>query len=86
MKKTQFNFAIAEDVLASFERVAAHDHMDKTDYARLLISRFSNLKPEYALAALTAIPKDYFYSKGGRPTTSASGPDRDIQITTDSHL
>ena len=58
-----------------FIRVAAGANLEKNQYASLVAARFAELRPEFALHALTAIPKEFFRGKPGRPLGSiAQGP------------
>lgn len=45
-----------------------------TDYARTWLRHIARLKREYALHAITAIPREYFKGFPGRPTDDEGAP------------
>jgi len=69
-KKKVLALYLDEETINSFERVASASHLDKNSFGALLVSRFSELKLEHGLDALTAIPKDFFRGRPGRPSAS----------------
>jgi len=69
--KKPITVRLEESSIDSLEKVANAYGMEPTAYGALILARFSELKPEFALDALTAIPKDFFKSRPGRPTTRA---------------
>ena len=75
--KKPFTTRIDTSVRDNFQKVAAAHHMDDTVFAALWISRLSELKPEHALDALTAIPKEFFRGRPGRPPSRTSDPTTD---------
>jgi hypothetical protein len=75
--KKPFTVRVEESSLSSLEKVAATYGMEATTYGATIIARFADLKPEFALHALTAIPKEYFRAGPGRPSTAASRTNTD---------
>lgn len=67
MKKAKITLSIPESALENFTNLAERAHLTPTEYGALVLSRFSDLRPERALAALTAIPDDFFKRGPGRP-------------------
>ena len=74
-RKHQLNIAIDPSAAASLETVAKHVMIERTRYAALVLQTFSQLKPEHALDALTAIPKQFFKGRPGRPSSTAHSSD-----------
>lgn len=70
--KKNFGIRLEASQLEAFGKVAAGYHMEPTTYASTIISRFADLKPEFALDALASIPKEFFKGKPGRPSAVAS--------------
>lgn len=72
MKKT---FAVTLDtaVIDELVRVSGGAHMHHAAYAAVILSRFADLKTEFALDALTAIPKEFFRGRPGRPAAASRG-------------
>ena len=60
------------DAINDLDKIARTYDMEANAYSAMVLARFADLKPEFALDALTSIPKDFFKSRPGRPTTSAS--------------
>ena len=78
MAKKLLAASLEPDVYADFARVANAAHMASANaFAALILSRFSQLKQEFALHALTSIPQDFFKRPAGRPASAATRPDRD---------
>lgn len=76
MSKKPFTIQMDAEKLKSLEKVAEDVFaMEKTTYAVMVLSRFADLKPEFALDALASIPKDFFKARPGRPTTRAAIPE-----------
>lgn len=74
--KKPFTSRLDATAIDSLGKVAQTYGMEPTAYAAMVLSRFSELKPEFALDALTAIPKEFFKARPGRPparTTLADG-------------
>lgn len=83
MASHRITLSVPDSVPANLEAVAAHNHLDASKYAALIVSKFSDLRPEHGLDALAAIPKEYFRRGPGRPTTSASSAQVDRNVTSD---
>jgi len=66
-EKIGFNIRLERQVIEDLERIGTAHGMDKNSYARLILSKFSQLKREHALDAITTIPKEFFRQRGGRP-------------------
>ena len=66
---------LEETAIDSLTKVAGTYGMEPTAYGAMVLARFSELKPEFALDALTAIPKDFFKSRPGRPAARAALPE-----------
>jgi len=60
------------DAINDLDKIARTYDMEANAYGAMVLARFADLKPEFALDALTAIPKDFFKGRPGRPTTGAS--------------
>jgi hypothetical protein len=67
MSKKPFTIQMDTDKLRALEKLGEPYGMEKTSYAVAVLSRLSDLKPEFALHAITAIPKEFFKSGPGRP-------------------
>jgi len=67
MKNERFTMALPQHVTENLSRNAEAQHMKMTAYAALCLSKLSDLKAEHALDAITAIPKEYFKGRPGRP-------------------
>jgi hypothetical protein len=74
MSTKQFSIQVDEKVISGLEDVCVGAHMRHTAYAGLILARFAELRPEFALDALTAIPKEFFRRGPGRPPSAARGP------------
>jgi hypothetical protein len=72
MPKKPFTVQLDTKVISNLESVAGGCHLEDTKYATLVLNALSELRPEYALHALTAIPKEYFRAKPGRPPSASS--------------
>jgi hypothetical protein len=72
-KNKQLNISIDPDVFTNFEKVAEAEHLSANDLAKLLLSKFGDLRQGSALDALAAIPKDLFKARPGRPPSSPIG-------------
>ena len=70
--------AAARDRLAT---VADAAHLDATKYAAVVLGKFSDLRPEFALDALASIPKDFFRGRPGRPPATAGVSDTNTPTT-----
>jgi hypothetical protein len=68
MKNEKFTVPLPEHVIDAFSKIAEAQHMRPTFFAALCLSKLSDLKAEHALDALTAIPKEYFKGRPGRPS------------------
>ncbi len=66
-KSEKLTLSIPEEAYANFVAVAERAHLTPHQYGALVISRLSDLRPERALSALTAIPDDFFKRGPGRP-------------------
>ena len=76
MSKKPFTIQMDIEKLRALEKVADDVYaMEKTTYAATILSRFADLKPEFALDALASIPKEFFKSRPGRPTTRTALPE-----------
>lgn len=78
MKKKSFTVRLDHHDVDSLGKVADTYGMEPTQYAAAVLTRFADLKPEFALHALTAIPKEYFRPGPGRPPASATRSDVDV--------
>lgn len=65
--KIPFSFQIDPETRARFATVAEHAHAKDTEFAKMLIGLFSDLRPECGLKAIAAIPEDFFKRGPGRP-------------------
>jgi len=68
--KKPFYIRMNEEAVESLGKVAKTFDMEPNAYAAMVMARFADLKPEFALDALTAIPKDFFKARPGRPPTA----------------
>ena len=73
--KKPFTVRLDPSSLDSLEKVASGYGMEPTTYAATVLAKFADLKPEFALDALTAIPKEFFKTRPGRPTTRTALPE-----------
>lgn len=73
--KRQFTIRLEESTVERLEKVGEPFGMTSQSYAATIMSRLADLKPEFALHALTAIPKEYFRAGPGRPPASTSRTD-----------
>jgi len=73
MANKRITLCIEESALANLEKVADADHMDATKFGALVLSKLSDLAPGRGLDAISAIPKDYFRKRPGRPSAAAAG-------------
>ena len=71
MKKA-FYVRLEENTVADLTKISATYHIEPTAYGAMVLAKFSELKPEFALHALTAIPKEYFRTSTGRPTATTA--------------
>lgn len=76
MKKA-FTVRLEDTALISLGKVANTYGMEPTTYGAAVLSRFADLKPEFALDALASIPKEFFKSRPGRPPASTALAQRD---------
>ena len=67
MAKKSFNVRVDEEVIARLGEVTSVDHMQASAFGAVLVSKFADLKPGYALRALASIPQEYFKRSPGRP-------------------
>lgn len=65
--KRAFNVMVPIPVLDDLERTARSHGLDRNAYGVMVLTKFSNLKPEHALRALASIPDEYFKARPGRP-------------------
>ena len=65
--KKPFYIRMEEQAVAELTKVAKTYDMEPNAYAAMIVARFADLKPEFALDALTAIPKEFFKPRAGRP-------------------
>lgn len=70
MPKIPYTIFIEKEAAESLDAIGDTQHLDGKKYAALIVSKFSDLKPEHGLDALSAIPKDLFRRGPGRPSTS----------------
>ena len=73
MKKT-YGVTLDTEVIDNLEKVSTGAHLSHTAFAAMILARFADLKPEFALDALTAIPKEFFKRGPGRPPSAARTP------------
>lgn len=76
--KRQYTIRLEESTVERLDKIGEPYGMTAQTYGTTIMSRLADLKPEFALHALTAIPKEYFRSGPGRPTTSAARSDVDL--------
>jgi len=62
---------VKEEVLNEVERVANAAGIERNDYILLWLGRIAQIKLDYGLDALTSIPKEFFKTRPGRPTTAS---------------
>jgi hypothetical protein len=74
--------SVTPEVYDAFAKVADAAHLTPTGFAALLISRYSELKQEFALHALTAIPQELFKARPGRPPKSTIPEERQTASAT----
>jgi hypothetical protein len=72
MSKKTFAVRLDEQVVENLSKLALVNHMEPTAYAAVWISHLSELKLEHGLDAFSAIPKEYFRTRPGRPTAALS--------------
>lgn len=72
MSNVPFTVKLTAETRNDLEKVASAYGMRDTEYAKMILGRLSRLKPEFALDALSAIPKEFFRQPVGRPTTAAA--------------
>jgi hypothetical protein len=65
--RKQLNLSIESDTFSEFEKVAEASHLTPSAFAALIVGRFSGLKQEFGLHALTSIPTSLFKQRPGRP-------------------
>ncbi|HWA88116.1 MAG TPA: hypothetical protein VG710_17940 [Opitutus sp.] len=75
MAKKGYNIRVDEEVITNLEGVAEAQHMDASKFAAVVISKFSDLKPEHGLDALASIPKEFFRRGPGRPPSTTHRTD-----------
>lgn len=73
-----FYTRLDEKVRDDLGDVANGVRLDSQEYAQVALNTLSKLKPEFALHALTSIPKEYFRPGPGRPPASATRADADV--------
>jgi len=76
--KRQYTIRLEESTVERLEKIGEPYGMTAQTYGTTIMSRLADLKPEFALHALTAIPKEYFRAGPGRPTTPATRPDASV--------
>lgn len=82
MAKKPVTLFVDANVLADLETVACGTHhLDGKKYGALALSRLSQLKPEFALEALTSIPREYFKRGPGRPSSAPGSSVRHEEST-----
>ena len=69
MATKPFTVQLDTEVIEALEQVADGSNTRATQYATLVLNTLSKLKPDFALHAITAIPKDYFRARPGRPVS-----------------
>lgn len=52
------------------------NNLEPTMFAPVILGKFSQLKPEFALAALGSIPQEYFKRGPGRPPSTTTHRER----------
>ena len=71
----QFTVRLEPEVIDSFNTVAEAAHLKGTAYAAAVIGKLSQLRPEFALHAISSIPQEYFKRGPGRPPSGPIGSD-----------
>ena len=72
MKKTiPVQFRVSANVIAAVDNLAGAANLDRAEYLKLWLGVICRLRREHAIAAITAIPAEYFKSFPGRPTNAA---------------
>jgi hypothetical protein len=69
MAKKTLQLLMDERDIQLLENLAGAAGMDRPTYCRTILARFARLKREYALEAITGIPREYFKGLPGRPTS-----------------
>lgn len=82
MAKKSLQILIDEEILNDIEKVANASGMERNAYAALWLRKIAQLKLDYGLDALTSIPKDFFKSHGGRPSTATRRTDEGTRSAT----
>ncbi len=82
MKTKPFTIQMETKALEAFYDVAQVNHLKPQAYAVTALAKLSQLKPEFALDALAAIPKEYFKRGPGRPSATAHPAHRNPAETT----
>jgi hypothetical protein len=77
--KKPFYLRMEESSVSELARIAKTYDMEANAYGAMVLARFADLKPEFALHALTAIPKEYFRATVGRPTATTTRTQTDTQ-------
>ena len=75
--KRQYTIRLEESTVERLDKIGEPYGMTAQSYGTTIMSRLADLKPEFALHALTAIPKEYFRAGPGRPSTSTSRTNAD---------
>ncbi len=70
--KRAFSVRMDETDISQLAKVADTYGMEPNAFGAMVLARFASLKPEFALDALTSIPKDFFKARPGRPATATS--------------
>ena len=83
MSKKVLSVYMETEAIAAIAKVAEGAHLDGTKYAAMVLGKFSDLRPEHALDAIAAIPKDFFRRGPGRPTAATSGSQIERHVATD---
>lgn len=65
--KASFTIQLEPETREKFAAVADYAHSRDTEFAKMIIGLFSDLRPECGLKAIAAIPEDFFKRGPGRP-------------------
>jgi hypothetical protein len=75
-KKARLTLFLPHSDIDQFSHVAGGACLTAAKFAAMIVTKFGRLKPEFALEALTSIPKEYFRPGPGRPRTATEhGPE-----------
>ena len=79
MKKKPFYVRLESNDIEELTKVGKTYGMEAAAYSAVILSRFADLKPEFAMHALTSIPKEFFRAGPGRPTTTPASSQANAQ-------